>query len=151
MRALDTNADGKLDQGEIDVAVASLRKLDEDGDGSLTGAEIFGGAGAPAGGRRPEGGPDGRRRGPDMLKRLDTDGDGKISKEEAPERMRERFDQIDTNGDGFIDEAEQKALLENMRRRFAEGGGRPEGGSRRGREPEAPGGTAKPKRPPLEE
>ena len=83
-----------------------------------------------------------------MLKRLDSDGDGKISKEEAPERMRERFDQIDTNGDGFIDEAEQKALIENMRRRFAEGGGRPEGGRRSA---DGPGGTAKPKRPPLEE
>ena len=40
---------------------------------------------------------------------LDTDGDGKVSKEEAPEPMRGRFDSMDTNGDGFIDRSEHEA------------------------------------------
>lgn len=39
----------------------------------------------------------------------DADGDGKLSREEAPERMRENFDEIDTNQDGFIDKDELEA------------------------------------------
>ena len=37
-----------------------------------------------------------------ILERLDKDGDGKISKEEAPDRMKQNFDTLDKNGDGFI-------------------------------------------------
>ena len=55
--------------------------------------------------------------------RLDADGDGKISKEEAPERMQENFERFDVNGDGFID----KSDMEKMMERFREGGRRPQG------------------------
>jgi Ca2+-binding EF-hand superfamily protein len=48
---------------------------------------------------------------------LDTDGDGKVSREEAPERMREFFDTIDSNGDGFIDRSEEAAMRERFRGR----------------------------------
>ena len=45
----------------------------------------------------------------------DTDGDGKLSREEAkagnPNMTDEVFDQIDTDGDGFISPAEDKAAL----------------------------------------
>lgn len=37
---------------------------------------------------------------------LDRDGDGKLSLDEAPERMRENFAEVDTNSDGFIDAEE---------------------------------------------
>ena len=57
------------------------------------------------------------------LKSFDKDGDGKVSREEAPEPMRDRFDSIDSNGDGFLDQADMDA----MRRRFQEGGGAPGG------------------------
>ena len=50
---------------------------------------------------------------------LDADGDGKVSKSEAPEQMRSRFDMLDGNGDGFIDRAEVDALM----RRFQGGAG----------------------------
>lgn len=62
-----------------------------------------GGPGGP-GGAEGEGG--GRRFDPFQN---DADGDGKLSREEAPERMRENFDEIDTNQDGFIDAAELEA------------------------------------------
>jgi collagen type III alpha len=56
-----------------------------------------------------------------MAQLLDNDknGDGKISKEEAPERLKERFDFMDGNGDGFIDKDE----LEKMAQRFRGRGG----------------------------
>ena len=41
---------------------------------------------------------------------LDKDGDKKISKDEAPERMKENFAQLDTNTDGFLDSGEIAAL-----------------------------------------
>lgn len=49
----------------------------------------------------------------EILKRLDTDNDGLISKSEANEarngKMAENFDTIDANSDGFIDEDELKS------------------------------------------
>ena len=60
-----------------------------------------------------------------MIAALDKDGDGKISKDEAPGGMKDRFDSMDSNGDGFIDKAEQAAL---MKRFQGAGGGRPGGG-----------------------
>jgi RND family efflux transporter MFP subunit len=44
------------------------------------------------------------------MTQFDRDGDGKLSRDEAPERMRDSFNQLDTNGDGFIDAAELSAL-----------------------------------------
>ncbi len=80
--------------------------------------------------------PRGRRGGPgrmaEMLKNMDTNGDGKIQRDEMPERMRQMFDRMDTNGDGAIDEAEIKAMQERMQR-----GRRPGGqGRERASEPE---------------
>lgn len=81
------------------------------------------GGGGPGGGAGPGGG-GGRRPGGGMSA-LDKDGDGKISKDEAPGGMKDRFDSLDGNGDGFIDKAEQAAL---MKRFQGAGGGRPGGG-----------------------
>lgn len=117
VRALDTNSDGKLDKEEIENASKSLAILDRDQDGELSMREL---SPAPPEGR-PEGRPDALRPAPpadQMLKRLkaaDTNGDGKLSKEEAPDRLKDNFDLVDADGDGLIDETEIKALLERFR------------------------------------
>ena len=63
--------------------------------------------------RKPEGKPGDRPAGGpgEMIKRLDTDKDGKVSKKEAEAtpRLSENFAKFDANTDGFIDEAEFKA------------------------------------------
>jgi hypothetical protein len=58
---------------------------------------------------------------------LDQDGDGKVSREEAPEPMRNFFDRMDSNSDGFIDKAEADALRQRFQGAGA-GGGPPGGG-----------------------
>ena len=70
----------------------------------------------------------------DIMKQ-DTDGDGKISKDEASDRQRERWDQNDTDGDGFISRAEAKEMVDRTAKSMKErqAGGGPGG-------PPAPGG-----------
>jgi Ca2+-binding EF-hand superfamily protein len=46
--------------------------------------------------------------------RLDTDGDGKISRSEARGRLKQRFDTIDKNGDGYLDRDEIRNALREM-------------------------------------
>ncbi len=100
------------------------------------------GAGADA---LPAGGPPGdasKRRDPRSfdLMQFDTDGDGKLSQNELPERMQMMFDQLDGNSDGFIDSGEIAA----MRRRFEEaGGGRRPAGAPGAGGPPSPGGAGR--------
>lgn len=44
------------------------------------------------------------------LNKMDTDGDGKISKGEAKFPLSSRFDDFDTNADGFLDRDELDAI-----------------------------------------
>lgn len=86
--------------------------------GGATGSHAGGGPGGPGGGgQRPN------------LMDSDTDGDGKVSRAEAPERFAPNFDRVDANSDGFVD-AEEYAEYRRVRaaERAAEGGGGPEGG-----------------------
>ena len=73
-----------------------------------------------------------------FFERLDTNGDGKLSGDEIPERMREMVGGADTNGDGTVTQAE---LAGAMQRRAGPGGG-PGAGGRPGAgdRPGAPGG-----------
>ncbi|MHC4408392.1 MAG: EF-hand domain-containing protein [Planctomycetota bacterium] len=113
MRALDTDRNQELSVQEIENAPEALIKLDKNKDGKLAGDEI---APSRRGGRG------------DFIARLDTDGDGKISRKEAPERMAQFFDRMDADGDGFITKEE----IEEMRRSM--GGGRGGRGGGRGGE-----------------
>jgi hypothetical protein len=56
----------------------------------------------------------------ERLKEADANGDGKIQRDEVPDRMTFMFDRLDTNDDEVISEAEMKAMIERMR---AEQGG----------------------------
>ena len=72
----------------------------------------------------------------DIMKQ-DTDGDGKISKDEADDRMKSRWDQNDTNADGFIDRQEAKEMVDRIAKfikSMQNGGGGPGG------PPAGPGG-----------
>ncbi len=62
-----------------------------------------------------------------MLERFDADGDGKLSKDEAPPPMQERFDSLDTDGDGFLTPKEMAAMRGPFRggSRGGPGGARP--------------------------
>lgn len=99
------------------------------------------GAGGAAGGGGGQGRGGGRSRSGRSfdLMAYDKDKDGKVSKEEAPERMRAFFDRMDPNKDGFIDKKEIEAMKKRYSGRGGGGGGRggrPGGGAGGGR----PGG-----------
>lgn len=49
-----------------------------------------------------------------MIKRMDANNDGKITKDEMPERMARFFDRLDEDGNGVIDEKEIKAAAGRM-------------------------------------
>ena len=70
--------------------------------------------------QRPQGGP------ADFIERIkgfDQNNDGKITKDEMPERMQAMIERLDTNKDGSIDNKELAALKD----RLAQGGQRPQG------------------------
>lgn len=152
MRTLDADGDGTLSKVEIEGAVAALKKLDQNRDGSLDAAELsprLGGRLGPNdqvgdGERRRRITPEmqGRRGGIGMQPRaavermfdsLDADGDGKLSGDEVPERMRRGLMRIDENGNGSIEKSELEQLTDRVRDR--ERGDQPGG---RGVKPKRP-------------
>lgn len=154
--ALDTNNDGSIDEAELKNATAALKKLDKDGDGKLSQEELrpagmgrggFGGQGGP--GQGGPGGPGGQggQGGGDFVARImenDKNGDGKLAKDEMPERMQGMFSRMDANSDGFVDKKEIESSLAQMRQGGGQGGRPPgEGGQR-------PEGGNRPQRPPTE-
>lgn len=122
LRALDADGDGEISASELADATKALARLDKNGDGKLTRDEI-----GPPPGARPEGRPEGNPARPAAgggaiaeqflarIKEADKNGDKKISKDEAPDRLKENFDRIDSNSDGQLDETELKAMVERMR------------------------------------
>jgi Ca2+-binding EF-hand superfamily protein len=96
LKRMDTDGDGRISKEEWRGREQLFVRLDRNGDGYIDAQEIPRDLVRPAG---PQGGPGERLQ---MLKRMDTDHDGRISREEwrgAPER----FDRLDRNGDGYID------------------------------------------------
>jgi Ca2+-binding EF-hand superfamily protein len=99
---LDANHDGKITPDEMQAMMQRFR--DRGGRGGQPGGDT-----PPP----PPGGPDGGRwHGHDrgrMFEKLDTNHDGRISREEMRAAADRKFDKMDTNHDGFIDKAESEA------------------------------------------
>jgi Ca2+-binding EF-hand superfamily protein len=112
-RALDRNGDGKLSKDELEAAVKLLSMLDRNKDGFVDRFEVGGPAGVP-GAPNPPASPDAGRRLAEMFQRLDSNNDGKISKDEAKGPLAESFDRFDQNKDGFVDKDEARRALERL-------------------------------------
>ena len=106
----DINYDGLDDMSHWVGAQDGLLFWDKNGDGRLTADER-----PQRKGMRGHGGP---RHG-DGFKKLDTDGDGKVSRTEAAAQPRfaERFDTMDANRDGVLDRSDRE--LRGKQRRDA--------------------------------
>ena len=55
-----------------------------------------------------------------MMEKVDTDGDGKVSREEFINSHAARFDKMDTDGDGFLSEEEMKAARDAKHEKMKE-------------------------------
>lgn len=150
LNAVNVNQDGTLSADEIANAPAQLRKLDKNGDGKLTRDEAglqMGGRGRGGEGRGGEGrggegrGGEGRGDGDEppaaapsadeltaTLMAFDANHDGKLEKDELPERMQGMFERGDTNYDGVLTRDEIAKLAEANRQQA--GGGEGRGGGR---------------------
>lgn len=104
---LDANGDGLVTQAELDdLAGKKFAALDANGDGSLTQNEVSEAAEQRAVARA-------RKRSAKVFKRLDSDGDGLLSFDKFKTTLDNRSDsgkgmigRLDTNGDGAVSEAE---------------------------------------------
>ena len=120
---IDANADGVVDRTEaakFPRLAAKFEQIDTNKDGKLDAAERQTHRANRQGGKRG-----GMHRGGmhgDMgMKRMDTDGDGRISKAEAQAaaaRYAERFDAMDANKDGYLDRSDMQARMAERRAAF---------------------------------
>lgn len=115
---LDTNQDGVIERSEAAAhprMAAMFDRMDQNGDGKLEASEHHGEHGKH--GRMGKG-----RHGMHgsgvmgWAVKLDTDGDGRISRIEATDsRMAERFDEMDVNRDGYLVASELRAHAAQQR------------------------------------
>ena len=111
LKAADTNGDGLISRDEakaLPMLLKNFDQIDTNRDGQLSGDELRAFHQQHRAAMAAE-----------HFKRLDTDGDGKVSKAEAQAnapRLFAHFDKIDANGDGFITPEELRAAHEQHRR-----------------------------------
>ena len=111
LRAADTNGDGLISRQEaaaLPMIAKNFDAIDTNHDGQLSMDEIKAYFQAQR-----------QAKAAAWFKKIDTDGDGRISKAEAQAnapRLYAHFDQIDTNGDGYITPEELAAARQNHHR-----------------------------------
>jgi len=124
----DSDGDGRVSKAEY-LARADERfaRMDKNGDGQLTPDEMAPRreAPAPAAGTDASPAPAGGGMMSRMFERLDTNHDGKVSREEYRAQAAERFDRMDTNHDGFLDQSEMTAMRDRGRGMMQRGGDSP--------------------------
>ena len=131
---LDSDKDGKLSKDELAKAAEKLDELDSNKDGKLDPRELLGpGPGSPGGspsghhrsGERPQGadrpGTGDGEFAERLFKKVDKNSDGKISKDEAPEKLEQNFSKFDANSDGVVDLDEFKTGFPNPGKQRPEG------------------------------
>lgn len=122
----DADGDGRLSRSELPEEIRDrLMAADADGDGALTPEELRA--------ARPRRGSDGGDLSPEerrarMMERMDANGDGKITLDELPERLREAMKEADTNGDGVLSAEELDRAREAMGERWRDRPGGRRGG-----------------------
>ena len=109
LKAADTNADGLISRAEA-AALPRLAErfdqLDANRDGQVSFEELRAARGAHGKHGHGKGG---------LMKHLDADGDGKVSKAEALAAAEARFNRADTNQDGFLTAEELEASRKHGR------------------------------------
>ena len=99
---MDANGDGKLAKSEIKGKLAkNFDKIDTDGDGFITRAELKKGQKS----KKKKGKGSGSKSKPDFST-MDANGDGYLAKDEIRGPLQRDFDKVDTNGDGLISKEE---------------------------------------------
>ncbi len=88
----DKNLDGQLDEAEVDAFISQFIIQ----------------RGGPGNQPRQRGNPGAQ------LMNFDADGDGKLTQDELPVQMQQRFGRMDENGDGVIDQEEVNAMAERI-------------------------------------
>lgn len=111
--ALDADKDGRISSLELAEASKVLDSLDRNKDEYISREEAAGGPPRDSAAGRPSTAGDPKR----LLASLDKDGDGKLSKDEAPERIKEAFDRLDANADGSLDTDEMQKVINRLRNR----------------------------------
>ena len=112
LKAADTNGDGLISRAEaaaLPRLAERFEQIDANRDGQVSFEELRAARGHGKHGHGHGG----------MMKHLDADGDGKVSKAEALTAAEKRFDRADADQDGFITREEAQAARKAHRQHAA--------------------------------
>ncbi|MBF0309518.1 MAG: EF-hand domain-containing protein [Magnetococcales bacterium] len=117
MKKMDQDGDGSINSAEAKGPLSKMFSgADTDGNGKLDSAELQKAMEAfqnQIKGQKGLGAPPSAA---DLIAKMDKDGDGDLSGEEAEGPLADRFAKADTNGDGKVDQKELEADMKTMRK-----------------------------------